>query len=49
MERDYILRVLKATDRQIGGKNSAASALEMHVNTLRSRMKKIGIKRPKTL
>ena len=49
MERDYILRVLKATDWKIGGKNSAASALGMHVNTLRSRMKKLGIKRPKPL
>ena len=49
MERDYILRVLKATDWKIGGKNSAASALKMHVNTLRSRMKKLGIKRPKPL
>lgn len=49
MERDYILRVLKATDGKIGGKNSAASALGMHVNTLRGRMKKLGIKRPKPL
>ena len=48
MERDYILRVLKATAWKIGGKDSAASALKMHVNTLRSRMKKLGIKRPKT-
>jgi chemotaxis protein methyltransferase CheR len=47
MERDYILRVLKATDWKIGGRSSAASALRMHVNTLRSRMKKLGIKRPK--
>ena len=47
MERDYILRVLKATDWKIGGRKSAASALKMHVNTLRSRMKKLGIKRPK--
>jgi chemotaxis protein methyltransferase CheR len=47
MERDYILRVLKATDWKIGGKDSASSALKMHVNTLRSRMKKLGIKRPK--
>ena len=47
MERDYILRVLKATDWKIGGTNSAASALGMHVNTLRGRMKKLGIKRPK--
>jgi chemotaxis protein methyltransferase CheR len=47
MERDYILRVLKARDWKIGGDNSAASTLGMHVNTLRGRMKKLGIKRPK--
>ena len=47
MERDYILKVLKAKNWKIGGVNSAASALEMHVNTLRGRMKKLGIKRPK--
>jgi formate hydrogenlyase transcriptional activator len=47
MERDYILKVLKAKNWKIGGKNSAASILGMHVNTLRGRMKKLGIKRPK--
>jgi len=47
MERDYILRVLKARNWKIGGKNSAASTLGLHVNTLRGRMKKLGIKKPK--
>jgi chemotaxis protein methyltransferase CheR len=47
MERDYILRVLKAKNWSIGGEDSAASALGMHVNTLRGRMKKLGIKKPK--
>jgi len=47
MECDYILRVLKAKNWKIGGENSAASALGMHVNTLRGRMKKLGIKKPK--
>ena len=46
MERDYILRVLKAKNWRIGGENSAASVLGMHVNTLRGRMKKLGIKKP---
>jgi transcriptional regulator with GAF, ATPase, and Fis domain len=46
MERDYILRVLKANNWRIGGKNSAASNLGMHVNTLRARMKKLGIQKP---
>ncbi|MBW1896397.1 MAG: AAA family ATPase, partial [Deltaproteobacteria bacterium] len=47
MERDYILQVLEAKNWRIGGDNSAASALGMNVNTLRGRMKKLGIKRPK--
>ena len=46
MERDYILRILKAKNWRIGGKDSATSALGMHVNTLRGRMKKLGIQRP---
>jgi len=46
MERDYILRVLNAKNWRIGGEDSAASILEMHVNTLRARMKKLGIKKP---
>jgi formate hydrogenlyase transcriptional activator len=46
MERDYILRILEAKDWRIGGADSAASTLGMHVNTLRGRMKKLGIKRP---
>lgn len=45
MERDYILRVLEAKNWKIGGVNSAASTLDMHVNTLRGRMKKLGIKK----
>ncbi len=46
MERDYILQVLEAKNWRIGGEDSAASILEMHVNTLRARMKKLGIKKP---
>lgn len=47
MERTYIVRVLKARNWKIGGKNSAAQTLGMHVNTLRGRMKRLGIKKPK--
>jgi chemotaxis protein methyltransferase CheR len=47
MERDYILQVLEAMNWKIGGNNSAASILGMHANTLRGRMKKLGIRRPK--
>jgi DNA-binding NtrC family response regulator len=46
LERDYILRVLKAKNWRIQGNNSAASTLGIHGNTLRGRMKKLGIKRP---
>ena len=46
MERDYILRVLKAKKWKIGGVDGVASALGMHPNTLRSRIKKLGIKKP---
>ena len=46
MEREYILQVLKAKNWRIGGENSAASTLGMHVNTLRARMKKLGIQKP---
>jgi transcriptional regulator with GAF, ATPase, and Fis domain len=45
MERQYILDVLKAKNWKIGGEDSAASILGMPSSTLRSRMKKLGIKR----
>jgi formate hydrogenlyase transcriptional activator len=47
MEHDYILKVLKAKNWKIGGADSAASALDMHVSTLRAKMKKLGIIKPK--
>jgi chemotaxis protein methyltransferase CheR len=47
MEHDYILRVLEAKNWRIGGEDSAASTLGMNVSTLRGRMKKLGIKKPK--
>jgi transcriptional regulator with GAF, ATPase, and Fis domain len=46
MERDYILEVLKTTNWKIGGKGSAAAILGMPPSTLRSRIKKLGLKRP---
>jgi len=46
MERDYILQVLKEKKWKIGGADGVASALGMHPNTLRSRIKKLGIKKP---
>ncbi len=46
MEREYILKVLKAKDWKIGGRDSASSILELPPSTLRSRIKKLGLKRP---
>ena len=45
MEKDYLIRVLKHTDWRVSGEQGAATILEMHPNTLRSRMSKLGIKR----
>ncbi len=46
IERDHILRVLQETRWKIEGEGGAASVLKLHPNTLRSRIKKLGIKRP---
>ena len=46
IERDYILRVLKAKHWRIGGAKGAASVLDLNVNTLRGKMKKLGIEKP---
>jgi len=46
MERDYILQVLKVKNWKVQGANSAASVLQMNPNTLRARIKKLGIKKP---
>ena len=47
VERDYIREVLKARNWKIQGKNSAAQVLKMHPNTLRARMAKLGISKPR--
>lgn len=46
MERTHILDVLGQTDWVIDGPRGAAKILSLHPNTLRSRMKKLGIARP---
>lgn len=48
IERSYVLRVLKETDWVIEGKQGAATKLGLHPNTLRSRMKKLGLKKPRS-
>ena len=44
-ERQHILSVLEHAKGVIDGPNGAAKILDMHPNTLRSRMKKLGVQR----
>jgi transcriptional regulator with GAF, ATPase, and Fis domain len=46
VEREYIIKVLKKTKWKIEGKAGAASILNLPPSTLRSRIKKLGIRRP---
>jgi transcriptional regulator with GAF, ATPase, and Fis domain len=46
VERDHILAVLRQANWVIEGANGAAKTLALHPNTLRSRLKKLGIARP---
>jgi formate hydrogenlyase transcriptional activator len=46
VERLHLLRVLERSRWRINGPGNAAEILGMHPNTLRSRMKKLGIARP---
>jgi formate hydrogenlyase transcriptional activator len=46
-ERDHILGVLRETGWVLGGPNGAAARLAMKRTTLQSKMKKLGISRPK--
>lgn len=46
METAYITSVLESRSWRVSGKAGAAAALAVHPNTLRSRMQKLGIKRP---
>ena len=45
MERSYIINVLRKTNGVVEGPRGAASILDLHPNTLRSRMKKLAIQR----
>ena len=47
VERGHILRILQNVDWVIEGKQGAAARLGLHPNTLRSRMQKLGIKKPR--
>jgi transcriptional regulator with GAF, ATPase, and Fis domain len=46
VEKNHILDVLKQNKWVIEGPHGAAKVLNLHPNTLRSRMKKLGIERP---
>jgi formate hydrogenlyase transcriptional activator len=48
-ERDYIIRTLEDTRWKINGHNGAAELLDIHPETLRSRMRRLGISRPELL
>ena len=45
-ERQHILQVLASTNWQIEGEGGAAEQLRLAPSTLRSRIKKLGLKRP---
>ncbi|HTQ40296.1 MAG TPA: helix-turn-helix domain-containing protein, partial [Pirellulales bacterium] len=45
VEREHIQAVLKQADGVIEGERGAAKVLGLHPNTLRSRMKKLGVTR----
>ncbi|HEX4794320.1 MAG TPA: sigma 54-interacting transcriptional regulator [Humisphaera sp.] len=45
MERNHVLNVLKRTNWVIDGPSGAAKILDLHPNTLRSRLKKLGLTR----
>jgi formate hydrogenlyase transcriptional activator len=47
VERNHIVEVLRDTQWVIEGQNGAAVRLGLHPNTLRSRMKKLNIQRPR--
>jgi formate hydrogenlyase transcriptional activator len=46
VEREHILRVLGRCDWRINGEGNAAAVLGLQPSTLRSRMQKLGIRRP---
>ncbi|MBE0571782.1 MAG: sigma 54-interacting transcriptional regulator [Ignavibacteriaceae bacterium] len=48
MEKNHILKVLEKTYWRISGKGGAASLLKINPDTLRSKMRKLGIKRNTT-
>jgi transcriptional regulator with GAF, ATPase, and Fis domain len=48
VERQHVLRVLEQTGWRIRGKHAAAEVLGLKPTTLEARMKRLGIRRPKS-
>jgi formate hydrogenlyase transcriptional activator len=48
IEKEHILAIMERCHWKINGENGAAEVLAMHPNTLRSKMKRLGITRPMT-
>ncbi|MBN1381710.1 MAG: sigma 54-interacting transcriptional regulator [Deltaproteobacteria bacterium] len=48
LERDHILRILERTGWRIEGQQGAARILDLNPSTLRTRMRKLDIRRPST-
>ena len=46
IERNHIMATLEQTRWVVEGPSGAARILKLHPNTLRSRMQKLGIRRP---
>ena len=46
-EKQHIIKALNTTYWQVSGESGAAQILDIHPETLRSKMRKLGIKRPK--
>ena len=46
-EREYLIKVLKKTNWRISGPKGASTLLELHPETLRSKLKKLNISKPK--
>ncbi|MGH7183614.1 MAG: helix-turn-helix domain-containing protein, partial [Nitrospiraceae bacterium] len=49
VERTHILRVLQDTGWAVEGKQGTAGRLGLHPNTLRSRIQKLDIKKPRPM
>lgn len=47
-ERDHIIAVLEQCNWKVFGSGGAAEVLDIHISTLNSRMKKLGISKPKS-